>query len=431
MITMFGPRIRVLAYPGGKRFSFTIVDDTDGLTLETMQPTYEYLYSLGLKTTKTVWVRNPSEPATRYCDQGDTLERAEYADYHRLLQARGFEVALHNVSSQSNRRTEVLAGLETFRRHFGCYPKINVHHEKNRENLYFDVAQDPSRLAPTFRSRPFQSVYRAMQSLRSMVFSRVTTASSSPHGCEGERENSQYFWGDICKQVIRYVRTNVFLNDLNALKLMPSMPVTFGDTPYVNYWFYSSNGQDVAHFNSILSAGAIDRLEAEYGCCILYTHFGMGFTVEREGRYELNSATKQRLTAIATKEDGWFAPAGEVLDRLLAFQKISTYAFPGGLALRNGHSSDIASVTLVTAPHACLQVLDGRTFRANEKGLVVLPMLRTGETVILTCEHLSDDNLRWHTNDTPAWVHDAGKVLSRCIEVFRSSTHRRHNAGNG
>src|SRR5215831_8659323 len=83
--------LALLPYPEGRGFAFTIIDDTDGETLETVSPIYDELSELGLRTTKTVWVRAPRIPPSRSCDAGDTLERPEYTSYLRSLQSRGFE----------------------------------------------------------------------------------------------------------------------------------------------------------------------------------------------------------------------------------------------------------------------------------------------------------------------------------------------------
>ena len=44
-----------VTFPDGKRFAFTIFDDTDVGTLESLRPIYDLLAQLGLRTTKTVW----------------------------------------------------------------------------------------------------------------------------------------------------------------------------------------------------------------------------------------------------------------------------------------------------------------------------------------------------------------------------------------
>lgn len=44
-----------IPWPDGKRFAFTIFDDTDHQTLENVPPVYDFLSDLGLRTTKSVW----------------------------------------------------------------------------------------------------------------------------------------------------------------------------------------------------------------------------------------------------------------------------------------------------------------------------------------------------------------------------------------
>ena len=42
-------------WPGGKAFAFSVVDDTDGATLEDVPSVYGLLADLGFRTTKSVW----------------------------------------------------------------------------------------------------------------------------------------------------------------------------------------------------------------------------------------------------------------------------------------------------------------------------------------------------------------------------------------
>src|SRR6185436_5946929 len=42
-------------FPGGARFAFTVMDDTDVATVENIRPIYRLFESLGMRTTKTVW----------------------------------------------------------------------------------------------------------------------------------------------------------------------------------------------------------------------------------------------------------------------------------------------------------------------------------------------------------------------------------------
>jgi len=392
--------IRLLPHPGGKRFAFTIIDDTDMATLETVRPIYDYLHSLGLRTTKTVWVTGPKTPQAKPSDAGDTLEREEYAAYIRLARRRGFEIALHNVSSQSSTRGQIAAGIEKFRQIVGEYPGINVHHEKNRENLYFEFAQRGGYRPPSFRSTAFQR-------LNTMVRRNGHPPVFQNCGCCGEDSRSDYFWGDLCRTTIQYVRSNVFFQDLNTLRCNPLAPYTSIDTPYVNHWFDSSNGQDVRCFNSILNSRNIAALKRECGCSILYTHFGKGFSVGTDGRFDLNEETKSCLRAVAGDPDGWYVPVGEILDRLLAFQRVTVFPLPAGVALTNHNFFDIASVTLLAVPAQPYFDLDRReTIAADERGRIILPLLRAGTTTVLVRSQASRCVKPWYEERGSAWKLD-------------------------
>jgi len=422
-------RIRILPYPEGKLFAFTIVDDTDGQTLETVRPVYDELASLGLRTTKTVWVKRPAAEPSRRCDQGDTLERCCYVDYLKQLQDKGFELALHNVSSQSNKRADVIEGIEQFRNIFGAYPKINVHHEKNLENLYCDVAHNANRIPQPYRSALFRRIHRLRSLLR-----RRETEDSAPRRqeCSGENPESEYFWGDICKSRIKYVRSNVFITDLNTVKLCPSMPEPFPDTPYVNYWFYSSEGQNSTVFNRILNRRNIRKLQIEHGCSILYTHFGKGFTIQVNGRYELNERTKHGLRGIAAAQDGWFAPAGDILDRLLAFQNVFCSALSSGAAaIRNRNPFEILAATVLGKAGASYYADDGRAFQADQQGRVVIPVLRKGETLFLFDRDPALGMKRWNSPLAPGIVSDLKHLGNRTVDRLAGYWDQRRHQASG
>ena len=403
--------IRLLAYPGGKRFAFTIIDDTDMATLENVRPIYDYLFSLGLRTTKTVWAAQAPVPPSNPSDTGYTLEREEYLEYVRLLQSRGFEIALHNVSGQRSTRDRIAAGLEQFRRLLGDYPAINVHHEKNRENLYFEFAQRGVDRPPAFRTPVFRSL------------SKLASRNGHSHayhsqGCSGEDSRSEYFWGDLCQEKVKYVRTNVFFEDLNTLKCNPLAPYRSSDTPYVNYWFDASNGKDPYCFNSILSDRNIAALKEECGCSILYTHFGMGFAIDNGGVFDLNAETKSRLRAVAGDLDGWYAPVIDVLARLHAFQKVAVFPLADGIAIANRNLVDIPSVTLCApAQAAYCNLAAGDTIAADERGRMVLPSLPAATVVVLVRQEAARSLAPWHEGRENPWKldlrHAARKVRTR------------------
>jgi hypothetical protein len=62
-----------------------------------------------------------------------------------------------------------------------------------------------------------------------------------------------------------------------------------------------------------LSDANQDRLEAEGGACILYTHFGHDYVAN--GR--INGEFRARIERLSRRA-GWFVPASTLLDYLLA-----------------------------------------------------------------------------------------------------------------
>jgi hypothetical protein len=275
--------------PPGKRFVFTVLDDTDDATLKNVQPVYALLRKLGLRTTKTVWPLDCPE-GSRHFFAAETLQDKAYLRFVHELVDEGFELAFHGATMESSRRERTVQGLEFLRNEFGRYPRLFCNHGQNRENLYWG-------------SRRFST-----PGLRAL--SRVLTRSLRDQ-FDGDTEGSEFFWGDVCREVIRYVRNFTF-ERLNLLEVDPDMPYHVASAPYVKYWFSTADAPDVEAFNRLLSRPRIDQLEADGGVCVVSTHFGKGFV--KEGR--VDPVTESLLRHLADKA-GWFVPLSDVLDWLL------------------------------------------------------------------------------------------------------------------
>lgn len=272
-------------FPENKRFAFTIFDDTDLSTVENVAPMYHLLRELGVCTTKSVWPLASDERARL---GGSSLQDPKYLKFVRDLQRAGFEIALHNVRNTCATREEVVAGLKEFRRLIGHDPRAHANHAGNRDNLYWGAARF-STIAP---------FYRAMQAFR------------DGSQFEGHLQASQYFWGDLCQSRVDYVRNFVF-REINLDRVNPHMPYKDPRRPFVNAWFSSSDGADAEAFCSLLSEANQDRLEAEAGVCIVYTHLACGFVQENRVLPRV-SLLLRRLAA----KSGWFVPVSTLLDFL-------------------------------------------------------------------------------------------------------------------
>jgi len=276
-------------FPNNKNFALSIFDDTDSSTVEGIRPVYRLLRELGFRTTKSVWPL-AAAPGARF--GGSTLQDAHYLEWIHDLHGEGFEIGLHNVRSGSAPRQTIEQGLEEFRSCIGEYPRVHANHCDNLENIYWGswrLSRTPARLAYTLGT-----------------FHRRRERFS------GHLQGSPYFWGDICRDRIRFVRNFVF-NEINLERINPTLPYHDPGKPFVNFWFSSCEGGDVVKFCDMITEANQERLAAESGICIMYTHFASGFC--RDGEVD---AVFQRLMRRLSKLNGWFVPVSELLDFLLA-----------------------------------------------------------------------------------------------------------------
>jgi hypothetical protein len=276
-------------WPAGKDFAFTIFDDPDLDTVENVADIYSFLGDLGLRTTKAVWpIRGHGIPKVG----GRTCEDEQYLKWVLRLNDQGFEIALHNVTYHTSTREQTIQGLETFRQLFGHDPYSMANHTGCAESIYWG-------------GRRLSGVHRTMYN---MLHLKLNGADPE---FEGHIETSPLFWGDVCRDKIKYVR-NFVLGDINTLKACPVMPYHDPDRPYVNSWFAASEGQSRKSFNAILTEANQDKLVEEAGACIMYTHLARGFL--ENGRI---SKRFRVLMERMSKLNGWFVPARTLLDFIL------------------------------------------------------------------------------------------------------------------
>jgi len=398
-------RIVISPYPVNKTFAFTIIDDTDGATVENVKPVYDYLASINMKTTKTLWVYPPESEEVDERHQGDTTERKQYLDFLKTLQNNGFELALHNVSSQSNKRMKIIKGLERFKQLFGNYPEINVSHEKNKENIYLDALLNEGFTLQPFSYKLFSALYKIyLDSRKKLTKNRL----NQKRQFFGEIEGSDYFWGDICKEKIKYIRSNFFFQEINTLKVNPNIPYYDSTKPYVNFWFDSSNGQDCETFNKLLTDKNIKKLKKEGGCCILYTHFGKGFVDKSNGIYQLNEETKSKLREIASDDSGWFVPVSVMLDRFKKIKNIYVSKSREGIVLYNNNEEPISDLVIYTNPNRLFYDLNGTQIKATDQGQLIVDRLEGHQSKILLFKKYANDkiNVYWKDRDRSPLIAD-------------------------
>jgi len=252
-------------------------------------PVYAFLADLGLRITKSLWVFPASETEVAK-NPGATCDNRAYLDWTLELQDQGFEIGLHNVSCATSQREQTSRGIERFRELFGHYPYVAANHTGCREGIYWGDYR-------------LTGLHQA--------FYNLLTRNRNKGVHQGHIEGSDLFWGDICKEKVKYVRNFVF-GRVNTLGACPYMPYHDPDRPHVNYWFASSEGPEIGSFNATICERNQDRLAAEGGACTMYTHFAKGFAEDGglEARFK---SLMRRLSDM----NGWFVPVGTLLDHLM------------------------------------------------------------------------------------------------------------------
>jgi hypothetical protein len=272
-------------WPEGKRFAFSIFDDPDAQTYADGCLVYSFLAELGVRTTRGVWpaaaIRTPNSG-------GETCDNVAYRRHTLELQARGFEIGYHNATKHASTREETIDGLNAFRAYFGRDPVAMANHY-NEEAIYWGVA----RVTP-----PLRTIYS------------VATLRRTRGRFFGDVEGHPFFWGDVCRDRIQYCRNFVYA-DVNTLAACPWMPYHDPLRPFVRAWYASSEGSNVSKFVETISERNQDRLEAEGGACIMYTHFGHGFA---DGG--VLHPRFQQLMLRLSRMNGWFVPVSTLMDYL-------------------------------------------------------------------------------------------------------------------
>ena len=275
---------QTLQIPDGKSFIFSIFDDTDVSTLDNIRPIYDYLTELEIFTTKSVWPLDNEQNNSNY-KGSHTLQHTEYVAYVKELARRGFEIAFHGASMESNKRDTTIEALKQFHEKLGFSPRTFASHAGNRENIYWGEHR--------FNFAVFRLLYRLLNHSKVDYYS-------------GHNPQSQYYWADFCRDTFDYVRTFTY-NDINLLNV-GKFPYRVKDRTCFKSCFYTSFADNVEEFNRLLSIKNQEKLLREQGVCIITTHFGKGFV--KDGI--LNYTTKILLDRLA-KQNGLFSPVCNVL----------------------------------------------------------------------------------------------------------------------
>jgi hypothetical protein len=277
-----------IAWPAGKRFAFSVFDDTDLSVPGNFEAVYDLLGSLGMRTTKSVWPATGGDLQPRG-PHGSTCDDGEYLQTVLQLQRSGFEIGYHNSYFEGLPSHRVEEALDRFRLLFGHNPSSMANHAESSEGIYWGY----DRLSGMPRT-----IYRLL----------MRRFGANPH-C-GHIPGSPHFWGDLCRQRIGYVRNFVF-GGIDTLAACPMMPYHDPLRPYVQAWYAASDARILGSCLKLLSERNQDLLEESGGACIVYTHFGADF---QQGQ-RVDERFAHLLRRLARK-DGWFVPVSTLLDHI-------------------------------------------------------------------------------------------------------------------
>jgi hypothetical protein len=277
-----------ITWPDGKRFAFTVFDDTDNITMQNGPPVYDLFAEMGLLVTKSVW---PVAPTGRPTTGGATCADPDYLAWVLGLREFGHEIGFHNASDHSSTREETIEALDRFRELFGHDPRSGADHSENIEAVYWDA--------------------KRLTGMHAQIYGRAMKA-ARPHlgRSQGEVPTSPYFWADVLRDRIDYWRNFTF-DTSNVLEPAPETPYHDPRRPFVNHWFAACHAPNLSGFLALLDGDRLDRLEHEGGVCIAYTHVGLDFAPMGQ----LDPRLRPALERLAAR-DPWFAPTSTVLDHL-------------------------------------------------------------------------------------------------------------------
>ena len=350
-------RITISKYPDGKDFAFTITEDPDYSKMEDRIALYNLIDELGFKTTIALWVLDNKHGSGlkggRTNTRGMTTTNASYLKHLKDMQNKGFEICLHTVGPGNDLREETIKGYELFKKQFGHYPKININHANNIENIYWG------------KDRFSNPLLKAIYGFKSQGF-------------EGHIKGSKYFWGDICKEKTKYVR-GWATDNINTLSVNKTMPYHLYDKPFVNWWFGCSDGYRCDKFVKLVSDSNIKRLVSERGTSIIYTHFAYGFVDKQRN---INEHFKQQLTKIS-KLNGWFVPASAILDRFLLIRNIHVVYNDKTAFIINNNDVVVEKLTILTNKKKLLLYNTKEWKSTNEQGEIIIGSLLPHSVIIL------------------------------------------------
>jgi len=351
----------VSLYPNGHPFAFTLVHDADGAYSQRLSPLFDVFDDIGVKITATAfvfwaewadnghiwskWRKTESKDDEFFAPECVPLVDEIEREFYMRLAERGHEIGMHTPSETSSTRQDIVRAFEFFKQVFGHYPTVYVEHSASEKK----DAQRSEGSAP-------ESVYYNTDLLNSYApWVWLDDHWGVPH-----KSHPRFY-------DIRAVNGSPFNKQATEL---------YG----INKAFHRAGkwGEgDGDGFLAWYSEENIDSLEKNRGLALVYTHLDKKW-LDR-GTRKMRGAIKDRLRYLASK-NGWFVPAGTILDRLRAVQKINLYHNERSLRIVNNGTEKVDGLTLISSKRRSL-CRGGERFSPGGCGEIALGMIGAGETL--------------------------------------------------
>lgn len=236
---------------------------------------------------------------------------------------------------------------------------MNVMHSKNHENIYWGKYWLNNKLLSKL-----VSIYEPLE-------------------FGGHNLSSPYFWGDICKEKTRYVR-NFDSMQTNTLRFDPSTPYHDPRKPYVNYWYSSAFGAGTTMLD-LLKPEKIELLASEDGASLIHCYLRHFARPGADGRFTVHPLFRQAIEKLTARDDGWYVPGSDLLDRIRAVRELKIEISDGILTINNESDVDIHNLSGTPAEDLLFTDARGNDLNhwKNKYGQIDLGFLPAGESMSL------------------------------------------------
>lgn len=353
-------------YPPGYKFAFTIVHDADSAYSERLRPLFEVFDQLGLKLTVTVftswadwahegaiwdqWRATTDRQHAFFAPKAVPLSDQAEQEFYKQLAARGHEIGLHSPSDTSDQRERVRTAFEYFKEVFGYYPVVYVEHSaKTNKDALANLGADPT----------------------------------SPYYCvDLLKQYGSWLWIDDASglpapQDERYYQIPPSRSPFNTVAAQ-----RFG----ISKVFMRTGRWAQADGDGFLewySQEHIDALEQDGGIALVYMHLDAHWLDPYTRK--MRAPLEDRLRYLSSKA-GWFAPAGEILDRVCAVEGIRLSCNGAALHVENTNAQRVESLVIVSHARKSL-VRDGRILQPDATNQIVIESVGPLEKLVFGVRH--------------------------------------------